>query len=274
MINEFDDDYLTPGKSLAELYGLDEDDPWKSEDSDEKKMQDKLAQKQTEFFDKLRKEGVIQEQTSEKEEEFVDPPDDEDRTVAEKSSMTVFWRMVVPNRKLSEIIGFDVAFLKVAFTAKNNLAGCWVVFTSGKIAKRITTTLVANGIPAEVYLCDIKGNLISKVENKVVVTGSRPWMPISEPNGNAAANEFFYCLADYDGTIKVFFVPENYWNERQQIFDGDLGITDMLKGRVTPTALPYCYTAWRDMSLVKQSLDCLGFRENLIFQAYVNEQGL
>lgn len=249
------DDYTTVGKPLAELYDIEQDDPWQTFEAKEYPPLPEILEAQWA--------------------DFVDPDNDDDPTITDQSMMSLFWRITVPGIRLSEVVSFVPELPKIGLTLKNFYAGCWVAFTSRKVAMRVAATLEAWGMLVVVVPCDIHGvGHPEKFEDTVQVKGARPWNKNSDDE-DLSGKEFFYCIASYDDEIRAHFVPETFWNAHQMVFDGDLGLDELLENSFKITDLPCCYVAWRDdMAAAKRVLDHLGFRENLMFQAYVNEQSL
>lgn len=272
-----ENDYQAGGETIEQLYALEQDDPWKIEESsDEKRLMDEMAKIQEEIFDHFKKEGLFPPAIEpDADMGFVDPEDDEDLRISFENSLTQFWRVVVPNRRIIELVAFDPTLPKIALVLQNNAAGCWMAFTSRRIAQRVVKTLDDQGIFVTSHTCDITGTPVgadTPARNKTQVDEWRPWKPVGPVGADPEPKEFFYCLADYDGTTEVYIVPESYWNENHTIFDGDLGITKSVKSHLSATAIPWCFTGnHRDMLTTKAFLDQIGFMENLLFQVYVNE---
>jgi hypothetical protein len=74
--------------------------------------------------------------------------------------------------------------------------------------------------------------------------------------------------------IKVYFVPESYWNENRKIFKESLNIEILVKSYLALTDKPYCYTSTQSELNVQAELFRTGFRENLLLNAYINEEEL
>jgi hypothetical protein len=236
---------IEPGPSIATIHGLHEHDPWKTED-------DPLAQQaddiQRGITRRLMDEGFFDEPA------FVDPPDDDDPTIPIESSLPQFWRLTIFNRRMSDVLKVEPSLKKLSLAFKNTSLGCWIAFTGKRIASRFEATLKAQDFSTSLSICDIMG----------------------EPTGGGSVNDkaehFFYCIADYGRDIRVFFVPVTYWNEHADVLRSDLGIADLIKDRMIATDLAYCYHAIQQNMLdAKVFLDRLGFRENLLFQAFIND---
>ncbi len=262
-------DYENNGPTIGEIHDLLNNDLWKPATiSDEKKYQDEISRIQEKILDELRKEGVIPED-KDTDDIFVDPDDDEDLTIAKESSASLFWRMVVPNRRLIEIVTLEPTLPKITLAAKNNKNGCWVAFTSKRVAQRIGKSLQNSGIVNDIHTCDVFGNLTEIVSE--TINAWRPWHQFGDKS-DIEAKEFFYAI-DFQPDIRVFFVPVVYWDRHQQIYHGDLGIGDLPSFILDPT-LPYCYVSRLDLASTKAFLSHHGFRENLVFQAHINEHVL
>jgi hypothetical protein len=108
----------TSNKTIAELHDLDENDPWQSPESDKKRLVDARKQLQDKIFDGIPQDAIDEPDV------FVDPEDDEDLTIHVESSLSLFWRMVVPNKRVIDIVDLDPNILKITMVAKNNIIGC------------------------------------------------------------------------------------------------------------------------------------------------------
>ncbi len=278
-----DNDYRQPGKTIAELHDLEEVDPWQSlEISELKKLMDEQAAQEKELLDEMFKRGMIpspvpppSEPQDELVPEFQDPDDDEDPTILGESSLTLFWRLNVPNKRLKEIVDLDPDLVKIVLNAKNTSAGCWFAFTGQKIANRVANALNNQGIFTSIDTCDIKGNQIELdiFVDQVTISEWRPWKPIGpQIDVILKPEEFFYCINQEGRNARACFVPETYWNEHRKVFDGALGIDVLLHGFDPVEGKPYSYQSWRDLNEAKAMLNRVGFRENMIFHAYVNEE--
>jgi hypothetical protein len=264
--------------------------------SREKIVQDVVQDTMDKIIDRMKKEGKIPEVVASS---FVDPEDDEDLTI-NSDVMSVFWRLVIPNKRLIDIVAEEPSITKLGLMARNNAAGCWIAFTSKKIAKRIADSLITKNIVVDCHLCDKKGNIngnninvngsnrvgalfpddrnnnhTNTIETKIRVEEWRPWKKSGDKTENPyRAEEFFYCLTVYSDMIKVYFVPESYWNENRKIFKGSLNIDSLIKSYLTLTDKSYCYTSTRSELNVQAELFQSGFRENLLLNAYINENEL
>lgn len=230
------------GPSIAEIHGLDEHDPWQRpgvEDELEKRkeaLQRKIA-------DRWAKDGLIKEA-----EPFCDPPDDYDPSILEGSSLATVWRLTVYDRRLIDIM--TPSIMKVTLAFKNTGRDCWLAFTGKRIAMRFEAALNADGILTRLTMCDIHGKT---------------------SGGAKKSDDIYYCIAEYDHGIYAFFIPSSHWDAHESVFEGDLGITDRLKDLMQPTERSYCYRARSsDMLIIKATLDRMEFRENLLFQSFIN----
>jgi len=237
-----DDEYFADvGKTLSELYDLNGDDP-------------------------LPKQRPVSQPSP-----FVDPPEDEDLTIRDQSSLSIFYRVAVVGSRLSDLIAIDPTIPTITIAMRNYRHGCWVAFTSQRVAKRIAAAIQQHGLIANQTICGLDGSRIQpRSTDRIRVDEARPW------NGDVgsftpAPDEFFYCIARYDQTVRAFFVPESYWNRHQVMFDGPLGIDQLLSQYLMPESTSGIYTAKHgDLAWIKRCLDDAGFRENLLFQSYIN----
>lgn len=225
---------------IGELHGLLENDPWQNPSKAKTTEADTIGKR---IFDRLEKEGHFDEKP------FVDPPNDDDPTIVSEGVWTVFWRLTVDGRKLSEIIAMEPSIRKISMAFKNTSTGCWIAFTGKRIASKIETVLNAQGIVTSLLSCD--GGATSVVSRE--------------------AEGYYYCIGEYDRKVKAYFVPIAYWNDHETACDIELD--EMLGYRFKPTEVGYCYEAMsRDVLATKAFLDHVGFRENLLFQAFINER--
>jgi len=277
-----DDEYRNPGKTIAELHDLEGSDPWQSlEISVLKKLMDEQAEQEKKLLDEMFKRGMIPapvpppEPEDELVPEFEDPENDEDPIILEESSITLFWRLTVPNKRLKEIVDLDSDIVKIVLNAKNTSMGCWFAFTGTKAANRVADMLNSHGITSVIETCDIKGNQIDLgvFVDQVTISEWRPWKPVGpQVDVVLKPEEFFYCINGEGKGARACFVPETYWNEHGKGFDGALGIDVLLHGFEAVADKPYSYRSWHNLKEAKTVLDRLGFRENMIFHAYVNEE--
>lgn len=232
------------GPSIAELYNLNEYDPWQKTETDSlSKRTDDLQRK---IADRWEKEGFFEEPA------FIDPPDDDDPTILSHSSLSTVWRLCVVNMRLIDIIELEPSIKKISLAFKNTSEGCWMAFTGKRIAMKIEGSLKARGIVSCLTVCDINGTTTG-------VTSTKP-------------DDFYYCIAKYERNMYAYFVPASYWETHGEVFTGDLDIFDRVKHLVAPTEVSYRGRALSsDMLRTKVDLDKLGFRENLLFQAFIND---
>ena len=276
------DEYSVEGKSIAEIHNLTEEtDEFIKPPSMEKMIENVLQDTLNEAIDKMKKEGTIKDEPPPivASDVFVDPDNDEDLSI-HSDVMSVFWKMVVLDKRLIDMVIEEPSLKKVAMLGRNNSVGCWFAFTSKKIANRIADSLIAKNFTIDLYLCDAQGNqkgsFIERT-NKVDIEEWRPWKPTgTQTETPYKAEEFFYALCIEGKTIKVYFVPEIYWNEHKKIFDGELNIDHFFKGRQVPLDKKndYCYTSTQRELDIYAFLDHAKFRENLLFNAYINEVAL
>ena len=185
---------------------------------------------------------------------MIDPPNDDDPTIVAESIWTLFWRVSVSDKRIIEIIELEPSISKISISFKNTRDGCWIAFTGKRIANKIEARLNAQGIVTHLQSCNIHGG-IDDLE------------PIDHGTG---AGSFYYCIGEYGNQVKVWFVPVCYWNDHETVCDIDL---DEMLSQFKPTEVSYCYQALgRDMLQAKAFLDRKGFRENLLFQAFINDR--
>ena len=205
-------------------------------------------------------------------EDFIDPENNENLDF--ESTLSFLWKIVIPNTKLSEIIKEYPSIEHLILEGRNNSFGCWIVFTSEKIADKIHKHLLTKFSNIDYYMCNIKGNktTIFEVLDKIEIKKWRPWNTDLEKSTEPyLSEEFFYCIIDYDRNLDVYFVPENHWNKTKQLFDGSLGIEDRLEKCLKPSNDPYRFTAYGDLMSLKQNLDKMGFRYTVLFEMYIND---
>lgn len=204
--------------------------------------------------------------------DFIDPENNE--SLEFESTLSFLWKIVIPNTKLSEIIKEYPSIEQLMLEGRNNSNGCWIVFTSEKIADRIHKHISTVFSNIDYYMCNIKGNktTIFEILDKVEIKNWRPWNTELEKSTEPyLSEEFFYCIIEYDRNIDVYFVPENYWNKHKELFDGSLRIEDRLQ-YLKPTNDYYRFSAYGDEMSIKQKLDKMGFRYNVSFESYINDE--
>src|ERR1035437_650050 len=162
-----DDEYSGEGESIAKLNNIEEVDGWAKPHSLKKIVQDTMQDAMDKIIDRMKKKGKIPEVVASS--SFVDPEDDEDLTI-NSDVMSVFWRLVIPNKRLIDIVAEEPSITKLGLMARNNVTGCWIAFTSKKIAKRIADSLMTKNIVVDCHFCDKKGNIING--NNINVNGS------------------------------------------------------------------------------------------------------
>jgi hypothetical protein len=247
-------------KSLAEIYGLTENDPWRNPTEDQLLRE----QKQKALYETAINKPPPLEFV------FTDPEDNDDLTVAKKNSQDLFWRVMVPGKRLIEIVDLDPYVHKLVLAYGNTTTGCWLAYTSRRVAIKFSNLLTGQSIAHDLHSCDIGGNMTEKAQTSPP-EGWRPWHPVGDPS-EMKAGEFFYCIIEQDDRMYIRFVPVIFWSQNATIYEGPLGIEKMVEPHLAPTVFHYLFMSRRDMHTVKPFLDSQGFRENLVFQAYVNDQ--
>lgn len=284
--NDSDDEYSGEGQSIENMHDLVENDKWVKAPSLEKLMDDALEKAGKELIEKWKKEGKFRDTTETNHaadenpivaaDVFVDPETNEDMSF-ESGSMTVFWRLVILDTRLIDIVTADPSIRKLGLNGGNTAAGCWIVFTSKKIAAGFANKLTKAGYIVDCHLCNKNGEtndgIIGKRPTKVEVSNWRPWNKTGNKSDDAyKANEFFYCITVDKKQINVYIVPESYWNENKKVFKGELNIDNILQGFTKENT--YKFISPREELQTQAFLDKSGFRENLVFNAYINEVGL
>jgi len=130
---------MSGNQTIAEIHGLIETDPWQAP------------------HDRPHQSG---ESPPQSDVPFVDPPDDDDPTI-QSDSLTIFHRMVVREKRLFQVVAIDKTIPILAICMRNSRSGCWLAFTSLRVARRISTELVTAGFVVELEVCDLAGKLIS-----------------------------------------------------------------------------------------------------------------
>lgn len=80
-----------------------------------------------------------------------------DLTISGADSMTAFHRLIVINGSLNDLFAVDSSLHLVAVEMRNDSGGCWLAFTSFRVARRVLTTLVAAGFSVTSDICDRNG---------------------------------------------------------------------------------------------------------------------
>jgi hypothetical protein len=152
VIKDDNDEYSCEGESIAKLNNIEEVDELAKPHSLEKIVQDTMQDTMDKIIDRMKKEGKIPENSPVVDAaSFVDPENDEDLTI-DSDVMSVFWRLVIPNKRLIDIVAEEPSITKLGLVARNNTAGCWIAFTSKKIAKRIANSLMTKNIVVDCHL--------------------------------------------------------------------------------------------------------------------------
>lgn len=146
------DEYFEIGKTLAELYELTDYDPWQPPvDPERQAAEQKLEALQQRIFDQLQKAGMFDKPS-------FDPTENDDPAILEDSSLTMFWRLTVTNRRISDVMVIEPAIEKLSVSLRNTTLGCWIAFTGKRIADRIEIALNNHGMITQLAACDINGN--------------------------------------------------------------------------------------------------------------------
>ncbi len=258
--------------SIAQIHGLDEHDPWQTKPK-QKELDEAESKK------RLEEAGVTPIDIPSEGPPFEDLYDNEDMRIANENSMSIFWRMVVPNQRLIRIVELEPTVTKIALAARNNRLGCWLAFTSKRVGKRVSEKLRSAGIDNDFHSCDIFGNQIGDdvAVNNIIVAHARPWNAIEGDDrfADLKPEEFFYCLIENSNDVLIYFVPESFWNEHKTVFNGELGFENLNKRFSTSLFdKPYAYKSWHDLDGTRNLLNSFGFRENLFFQNFIYESDL
>lgn len=150
------DEYFQIGKSLAEIYGLIENDPWQEPVDEQKLAAEKdLDALQKRILDRLKEAGCFEKPS-------FDPTEDDDPTIVQESTLTMFWRLTVHGRRMDEVLAVEPSIEKIALTFKNTKIGCWIAFTGKRVAARIEASLNDQGMLTQLSVCDIHGKVIDE----------------------------------------------------------------------------------------------------------------
>lgn len=239
-------------QSIAHLHGLDQHDPWQTEAHRQRSM---MAERWRQFVDDGEQNDVVVPSGT-----FIDPPDDERLLICERRA--TFWRITVAAHRLSGVLSVAPLLEKQVVAMRNNQAGCWLAFTSRRIAQKIVQHLREHGVCGLLEACNWHGNVIELGEVQPLPP---EWQPAIE------ATRVYYCCIHNDKVVHAFFVPEDYWTARHRVYEGGLPLAAVVAPMFSPTERSYCYVSRGDLLLAKTFLDRRGFRENLLFLAHINE---
>lgn len=135
-------------KTIAELVGIDQHDPWDRRSDDRKEIDARR---------KVMIEAALAARDAAGKAPFVDPPIDD--SLAFKGRGSYFARLKIPGHPLSEIIALEPSVRDVAIVMRNHTEGGWFIVNSRRVAQRLTISLCEKGFPVQLESVDETGNL-------------------------------------------------------------------------------------------------------------------
>ena len=135
-------------KTIADLHGLGDDDPW-DDRSEAAKTRDRLKRQLRNMLEKYVEDTPAPS--------FIDPPDDENPKIMDGVGK-IFYRLAVSDSKLKALLAAEPSLVAVGLMARNTAGGCWIALNSARVARRIADTLTTQGFIISLQIVDAGGN--------------------------------------------------------------------------------------------------------------------